>query len=467
MHLPFSLTPGVAALFKRQQRSPLYHSSPAGRDVAIPNGGDMSSASLFAIVVVLGSQGLTFATRHPQAPEIVYVDPDGVFSDSGDEAIAAVVEPTNDDKDVFSDSGDDAIRAVSLPSPGPEPMDVDYPSQEPIAGPSNLDAKTQGAIPKRRTAPSTDDSDYLDAVLNSVRPDVPEAGPSQIYSGGSEIVPLGQRSRSSSTSTTDEMLAALGLPEGEERTAIVRRIGSDLALKHMQNPSVPEPWSSGIKVPSANAYTQTYISLPGRISDRMERTVAAALHDRHRQALGPSRPQGHPYVDANPWLHSRDIVTAPVANFGTVQVPRWPAFMRDINAETQTPLSWTHLTAPALQPYLNMPILRGIHSSYRGGTYISLPTAIRPFIPATTDANGISSGRAPFATELFVRDPHLQDQEARRYQRRGGQFDSYQQAGAALRKRFRRDGARVGNHRLLRQSRKTVRLRPGRRPEEM
>ena len=316
-------------------------------------------------LLLLAALQVALGTRYPQAPEIVYVDS----------------SPEETTTDPFSDSGDEAIANVpDTVASGPEPMEVD-PEPGTGTGAQNLDAGAHGSTAKQK---ATDDSDYFDAFINSIRPDIPEARfglarfvghpTGDSHPGASIGIPANDRpavSPSSSATTTDDMLEALDMPEGHpQRTAIVRRIGAQLAARQASLPIVPLPRRSGTAAHSRNAHAQTYISLPPRLSGRMERTITAALHDRHRLVLAP----------------------------------QWPAFTSTLNAEAQTPLAWTHGTIPAAQEYTWLPPIRGVHSTSRGGTYINLPAPAQPHIPDIPDESGISAGRAPYATQLFVPD---------------------------------------------------------------
>ena len=167
-----------------------------------------------------------------------------------------------------------------------------------------------------------------------------------------------------STSTTDELNAALNLPEGSpERAATFERIALKLGIRRIAQapdtrraaaPRPPSPATDAGATGPRDATTQTFVSLPTDLHRDQDAAMVAALHERH--VSGPEGPRDYEgdgsYADHSPLLHTRDYEVFPHPITGPRRSQPWPDFMRRANAEAQTPRAWTAHRPPLRQGYL-------------------------------------------------------------------------------------------------------------------
>ena len=202
----------------------------------------------------------------------------------------------------------------------------------------------------------------------------------------------------SSTSTTDDFIAGVNIAQPSERAAFFARVKAKLdirdAVAHPRPPRVHRP-------ATVEAGTQTYLSLGPTLPQHLERTAAAALHHHHGFEPGATGT----FRDRNPLLHSRDVDTTSDIRYGPIATARWPQYMREINAETQTPFQWSHVLHPTRAEYLSGHVPRGHHRTTDGSTRIAVTPPIHTYIPSTADQHGIEGAAAPYASTLLVPAP--------------------------------------------------------------
>ena len=202
----------------------------------------------------------------------------------------------------------------------------------------------------------------------------------------------------SSTSTTDDFIAGVDITQPDERADFFARVKAKLdirdAVAHPRPPRVQRP-------ATIDAGTQTYISLDPTLPQHLDRTTTAALHHQHGFEPGATGT----FRDRNPLLHSRDVDTRKDVTYGPIATARWPPYMREINAETQTPFQWSHLVHPTRAEYLLGHVPRGHHRTTDGSTRIAVPPPAHAHIPSTADRHGIKGAAAPYASTLLVPAP--------------------------------------------------------------
>ena len=201
-----------------------------------------------------------------------------------------------------------------------------------------------------------------------------------------------------STSTTDELNAALDLPEGSpERAATFERIALKLGIRRIaqaphtrraaaQRPPSPAP-DAGATGPR-DATTQTFVSLPTDLHRDQDAAMVAALHERH--VSGPEGPRDYDgdgsYADHSPLLHTRDYEVPPDPITGPRRSHPWPDFMHRANAETQTPRAWTAHRPPLRQAYLYPSRVTGtVHTASQRIWLAVPPTDPRVPLPGAYD----------------------------------------------------------------------------------
>ena len=252
-----------------------------------------------------------------------------------------------------------------------------------------------------------------------------------------------------STSTTDELNAALDLPEGSpERAAMFERIALKLGVRRIAQgadarrpaapPASPNPGEDANG--PRDATTQTFIALPAHMHRDQDAAMVAALHERH--VAGPEGPRDYEadgsYTDHSPLLHTRDYEVTAHPITGPRRSPPWPAFMRRANAEAQTPRVWSASLPPLRQDYLYPHRVNGIYHTASQRIWLAVPeTDPRVPLPGAYDDDDDGEIRAEVqdrATGIWASFPPIpprRDEDApdHRRHRRSQRFHDQSHGG--------------------------------------
>ena len=283
----------------------------------------------------------------------------------------------------------------------------------------SLDSPMDIGSPQGAAAPpgTPDDNDaYLQAWLNNLESDFEfeeeePAGTDGTPPSEADFQPAGPTVHSTaaadspgspaSASTTDDFIAGIDSSSSAARAEFFARVKKKLDIRDAVALN-PPPRDPAAPVSVNDAETQTYISLRPTLPQRLDRTIAAALHHGHG-----FEPGAHgAYSDRNPLLHTKDADTTGHLRFGPISTPPWPPYIRHASAETQTPLRWSSHVHPTRLSYLHDFVADGRHYAEDGRTRITIPPPVHPRIPGVFDHHGVAAARAPYATTLMVRAPN-------------------------------------------------------------
>lgn len=283
------------------------------------------------------------------------------------------------------------------------PFDTSISEQNPLAASSPISTAADDDLARAGSFDNADldDNEYFDVLLNSFPDSIPGLLDAEDARRSSP--------RSSETdTTTDEINRACDMPPGPQRDAAFGNIARYINARrhctsgncHCTPPPSPSPPSPPATAGRHHAASQTYVSLPERLSDRLHRTLLAGLHSRHTLQL--RHPDGT-YTDHNAALHSRDRDTAPGRQvYGPVPHAPWPPFMQNINGITQTPLGFTIHTPPSEMDYLRIGLHRGLHDPIQHRTWVPVPAPIQPYIPDLLPDQGLSFAVSRYATGMWI-----------------------------------------------------------------
>ena len=296
--------------------------------------------------------------------------------------------PTQSHSSDEEDAGRLPHRQPLLPSESFEDVDAPWRDSEP-GTPELFTPPGEPLTPEREAPPQAGQAMDTDEPPNANHDQPPS--------------PAGS---STSTSTTDELNAALDLPEGSaERAATFERLALQLGVRQMAQ-------TAGARGPAparqpqatvargggpADAATQTFVALPPQLDRDTDAAMVAALHERH--VAGPEGPRDYEgdgtYVDHNPLLHIRDYETHTDPVIGPRRSTPWPSFMARANAEAQTPRAWTSRVPPIRQGYLSPARIRGTLHTASQRIWLAVPTTDpRVPLPGVLDDDDMDEIRA-------------------------------------------------------------------------